>query len=44
VHEIYPLQFPEYYEKGYTGLLAGMMRERDYEMNREKRDRDKKES
>lgn len=39
VHEIYPLQFPEYYQKGYTSLLAGMMRERDHEMNREKGDR-----
>jgi hypothetical protein len=44
VHEIYLLQFPEYYEKGNTSLLAGMMRGRDYQMNREKADRKERES
>jgi hypothetical protein len=44
VHEIHPLQFPEYYGKGNTSLLAGMMRGRDYQMNREKGDRMEKES
>jgi len=44
VHEIHPLQFPEYYGKGNTSLLAGMMRGRDYQMNREKGDRKEKES
>jgi len=44
VHEIHPLQFPEYYGKGNTSLLAGMMRGRDYQMNREKGDRKETES
>lgn len=44
VHEIHPLQFPEYYGKGNTSLLAGMMRGRDQQMNREKGDRKETES